>query len=93
MSWTFWKKVRYGLPTRTSSSKEVNLGELVEFLEQNPDKMYVFPSKDGALVWSSRHGCVICVTGDFAGDQVWCNFELAHQISAMDKAGQWPSSS
>jgi hypothetical protein len=83
MNWIFWKRVKPGPPSETSSSNGPSLGDVVEFLTENPGKAYIMKSKDAALLWSPRHKAVLCIDGDFDGSDEWVQFEIGYRLHEM----------
>lgn len=45
----------------------INLLEIVDYLREHHDMMFVLPGKDGALVWDPAINEVTVIWGDFHG--------------------------
>jgi hypothetical protein len=79
--------VAYDILARRSKVTEENqetLGEVVEWLTEHPDQMFILRDRTAAMVYSPKTECVHVVDGDFNGDHEWCNFMLHKRLWEME---------
>lgn len=67
-----------------SEERTETLGEVVEYLTENPGQMFILRDKTAAMVYSPRTESVLVVDGDFSGDREWCNFMLHKRLWEME---------
>jgi hypothetical protein len=67
----------------TVSEPKETLGEVVEFLTENPDKMFILGDKTAVMIYWPADEAVLVIDGDFDGSPTWCNFMLAHRLHEM----------
>jgi hypothetical protein len=60
------------------------LDDLVEYLAENPNTMYIAEHKTSALVYYPPSDAVIFVIGDFSGDEKECQRELQRRIQELE---------
>lgn len=64
---------------------EPTLEEIINYLVENPGKMYILPSKKAVLLYRPDTDSLVLIKGDFEGSAEWCNFELGRQFHDMQE--------
>jgi hypothetical protein len=70
--------------SKVTEESQETLGEVVEWLTEHPDQMFILRDRTAAMVYSPKTECVHVVDGDFNGDREWCNFMLHKRLWEME---------
>lgn len=60
------------------------LEDLVEYLAENPDQVYVAPNKTSALVYYPPSDAVVYIIGDFSGSDEEVNREVQRRLLELE---------
>jgi tRNA pseudouridine-54 N-methylase len=60
------------------------LDDMVEYLAEHPDQMYIAPNKTSALVYHPPSDAVIYIIGDFSGSEEEQNRELQRRLQELE---------
>src|SRR3954463_835451 len=69
--------------SKMTEENQETLGEVVEWLTEHPDQMFILRDKTAAMVYAPKTEAVHVVDGDFNGDREWCNFMLHKRLWEM----------